>query len=104
MRVYFDFSAFMVEFSLGVGGVFSCHSTALYLRTFSLLGYNKIHYNFNNTSKKLQKLTFVCFAAGVILSKPVVFTIMNLNLKAERVFFRSFKMHTEYQITISIQL
>lgn len=90
MQVYFDFSAFMAEFSLGVGGVFSRHSTALYLRTFSLLGDSKIHYNFSNTSKKLQKKTFVCFAAGVILSKLAVFTIMNLNLKAERGFFRLF--------------
>lgn len=104
MKVYLDSPAFMAESSLYIGGVFSCHSTAIYLWTFSLLGYNKIHYNLNKNSNKLQKLTFVCFAAGVILSKPVVFTIMNLNLKAERGYFCLFLLHTQYQITIGSQL
>lgn len=72
-----------------VEGVFSCHSTALYLWTFSLLGFNKIHYNLDKASNKQQKFTFLCFAAGMILSELLFFffTFTNLNLKAQRVFF-----------------
>lgn len=103
MQVYLDSSASTAEFTLHIGGVFSCHSAALYLWTFSLLGYNKSRSNLNKASSKLQKLIFVCFAAGVILSKLIVFTIMNLNLKAEGGYFCLFLLHT-YQITINIQL
>lgn len=114
MQVYLDFSAFTAEFSLQTGGVLSCHSIALYLWTFSLLGYNKLHYNWNKASNKLQKLTFVCISAGVIGQAGCFYNHKSQPEGWERVFLfvstaytvADYKKHSiiTYDLIISVSL